>query len=99
LNTQPKADERAEDPVALCILDMVAAGKSYSPQEVAQAFYRNHFKPGMPSDGWRRYLTAVRQQAISLARRGLIEITRKGEVVDPEKFKGVIRLRRPVAGE
>jgi hypothetical protein len=39
-------------------------------------------------------MTAVRQQAIHLARNGRLQITRKGEPVDPNKFKGVVRLRK-----
>ena len=52
----------------------------------------------MPAEGWRKYLMAVRQQAIFLARSGRLEITRKGEVIDPDNFKSVIRLRRKGAG-
>ncbi len=35
----------------------------------------------------------VRQAARRLVHQGLIEITQKGQVVDPSKFKGPIRLR------
>ena len=54
----------------------------------------------MPPDGWHKYMTAVRQQAIHLARKGRLQITRKGEPVDPNNFKGVVRLRKvpPEAG-
>ena len=40
-----------KDPIVRCILDMVGGGRSVSPQEVAQAFYRTQQKPGMPADG------------------------------------------------
>ena len=40
-------------------------------------------------------MNAVRQQAIHLARQGRIEIVRKGRPVDPNKVKGVVRLRLP----
>ena len=46
-----------------------------------------------PPDLWRRYLNAVRQQSIHLARAGRIEILRKGKPADPNNFKGVYRLR------
>jgi hypothetical protein len=32
---------------------------------------------------------------VHLARDGQIEITRKGQPVDPNNFKGVVRLRLP----
>jgi predicted transcriptional regulator len=35
----------------------------------------------------------VRSSARILAHEGVIEITQKGAVVDPENFKGAIRLR------
>ena len=49
-----------------------------------------------PKDGpnlWRRYMVAVKQQAIHLARAGKIDIVRKGKAVDPNDFKGIVRLR------
>jgi hypothetical protein len=39
-------------------------------------------------------MTAVRQQAMHLACNGRLEITRKGESVDPNKFKGLVRPRK-----
>ncbi|EWY39925.1 hypothetical protein N825_02705 [Skermanella stibiiresistens SB22] len=82
------------DPITERILAMIADGKSVTPQEVAQAFYKDIKTPTMSPDGWHKYLTAVRQQAIHLARLGQLEITRKGEPVDPNNFKGVVRLRK-----
>ncbi len=38
-------------------------------------------------------MEAVRRDAIALAHEGLIEITQKGRAVDPENFRGPIRLR------
>jgi hypothetical protein len=38
-------------------------------------------------------MNAVKQQMVYLARAGQIEITRKGKPVDPNNFKGVVRLR------
>jgi hypothetical protein len=52
-------------------------------------------KPADVHELWRRYMNAVRQQATHLARQGRIEITRKGQPVDPKNFKGVVRLRLP----
>jgi len=93
-----RADSEAEDPVARTILDLVEAlapGRSLAPVAVARAFAEARARPGDPPDAWRRYLPAVRQQALHLARQGRIAILRKGKPVDPHTpFKGVVRLGR-----
>ena len=90
-----------EDPVARAILELIetlAPGRSISPVEAARAFASARARPGDPPDAWRRYLPAVRQQALSLARRGRLTILRKGKPVDPHApFKGVVRLARVAA--
>ena len=73
------------------ILDLLAKqapGKSISPEEVARA---------VDPEGWRRLLGHVRATARGLARQGRLVITRHGKPADPEKFKGVYRLRAPDA--
>ena len=61
----------------------------------ARAFALTRARPGDPPDAWRRYLPAVRQQALHLARARRIAILRKGKPVDPHApFKGVVRLAR-----
>ena len=94
--------EPREDPVARVILDLLAAlepGKSISPEDAARAFAAGRAKPSDPPDLWRRYLNAVRQQTLHLARQGRIAILRKGKPVDPAKpVKGVIRLALPSDG-
>ena len=86
------------DPVVEAIfatLDALAPGKSASPMDVARALAAARAKPGDPPDAWRRYLTAVKQQMVHLARADRVEIVRKGKPVDPNDFKGVVRLRLP----
>lgn len=71
------------------IFDLLAAhgpGKSVAPAEVAQA---------IDPEGWRRLLPQVRSTAVGLSRAGKLEITRHGKAVDPDRFKGVYRLRLP----
>ena len=89
----------AEDPVAETILALLAARQgrpSISPVAAARAFAAARAKPGDPPDLWRRYLPAVRQQALHLARQGQIRILRKGKPLDPHApIKGVIRLAPP----
>ncbi len=94
------AEEPAgDDPVARAILELLEAvppGRSISPVAAARAFALERARPGDPPNAWRRYLPAVRQQALHLARARRIVILRKGKPVDPHApFKGVVRLARP----
>ena len=76
--------------VILEVLGKLPAGKSASSEEVARA---------ADNDNWRRLTGHVRSTARRLARQGKIVITRHGKPADPEKFKGVYRLRMPMEGE
>jgi hypothetical protein len=97
------APEAGADPVATAILELLAErgpAKSVSPEDAARAFATSRARPSSSPEPWRRYLPAVRQQALHLARRGRIRILRKGKAVDPHKpVKGVIRLALPEASE
>ena len=95
------AEAPKDDPVAetiLAALGGLAPGKSISLMDAARAVAEERRRPSDGPELWRRYMTAVRQQAVHLARQGRIEITRKGAPVDPNNFKGVVRLRLPEAG-
>ena len=91
--------ETKDDPVAAAILAELAGletGKSLDPQVVAKAYAALRAKKNDPPDLWRRYLPAVRQQALHLARQGRIVILRKGEPADPNApIKGLIKLTLP----
>ncbi len=91
-------ERHGDDPVARTILELleiVPPGRSISPLAAARAFALTRARPGDPPDAWRRYLPAVRQQALHLARARRIAILRKGKPVDPHApFKGVVRLGR-----
>ena len=63
-------------------------GKSIDPAAVAKV---------IDPEGWRRKLPQVRNEAVGLARQGLLVITRHGKPADPDVFKGVYRLRAPEA--
>ena len=96
----PKSEtngEQQDDPVATAILAAIAAagGATIAPREVAHALAARHPKPRDRPDAWRRYLTAVRQQALHLARGGRIQFFRRGQPVAPDNIKGVIRLGPP----
>ncbi len=95
--------QKDDDPVAEAILghlERVPKGKSLDPQDIARNIAEEKAKPKDRPDLWRRYLPAVRQQAIHLGRQGRIAVLRKGKPVDPRKpVKGIIRLRMPEKGE
>jgi hypothetical protein len=68
----------------------IAPGKSVSPEAVARA---------VDPEGWRRLLGQVRAIARGLARQGKLVILRHNKPADPGDFKGVYRLRLPMAGD
>src|SRR3546814_18975446 len=94
--TEP--EEGRPDAVAAAILTELraaGAGASLSPDDIARAFAEGRRKKSDPPDLWRRYLNAVRQQALHLARAGQVVILRRGEPPDPnEPIQGLIRLAR-----
>lgn len=93
-------DSQRGDPLVDFILAMVEDGSAVLPQEVAQAYFAERRKPKDPDDGWRRYMTPVKQQMGNMARKGLIELVRKrGDVVDPTDYRGVVRMRKPGGAE
>ena len=81
------------DPIEAAILNKLSAlgpGKSIEPAEVAK---------DLQAEQWQRMLPKVRAVALGLMRQGKLTITKKGKPVDPETFKGVIRLRLPTEQE
>jgi hypothetical protein len=101
MNDQPEEIEETEevkvdDPVVIAILDALSSGKALTFQDVARAIAKDRKKPKDGPNLWRRYMNAVKQQAIHLAKTGRIEIIRKGEPVDPRDFKGIVKMRLPL---
>ena len=91
-----------DDPVAAAIMALLVendTGKAITPEMAARAYAETRRRKNDPPDLWRRYLNAVRQQSIHLARAGRIEILRKGKPADPNDFKGIYRLRLKADGE
>lgn len=86
-------EEKSLDPVAIFILETLAREASAAPVDIARALGEARRKPAEKPDAWRRFMKPVKQQMLHLARAGRIEIVRKGEVVDPEDFRGVVRMR------
>ena len=62
-----------------------AAGRTICPSEAARALDPEH---------WRERMDAVREVAFSMADRGRLEVTQRGDVVDGRTARGPIRLRR-----
>jgi hypothetical protein len=88
-------EDRADDPVVVAILEAVAGNANPTFQDIARAIAKQRAKPKDGPNLWRRYLNAVKQQSVHLAKAGRIEIVRKGQAVDPRDFKGIVRLRLP----
>jgi hypothetical protein len=78
-----------EDRLQVHILRLVNerdVGKTICPSDAARA---------ERGEEWRTLMKPIRAVAINLAKSGQITIYRKGKPVDPESFKGVIRLGLP----
>ncbi|WP_425995911.1 DUF3253 domain-containing protein [Caulobacter sp. DWR1-3-2b1] len=80
-------------PIQETILSQLAGlpeGKSIDPMNVAKA---------VQPERWQQILGHVRNNAIELARAGTIVILRHNKPVDPEKFRGVYRIRTRLPGD
>ncbi len=80
-------------PIQEAILSQLAGlpeGKSIDPMNVAKA---------VQPERWQQILGHVRTNAIELAKAGTIVILRHNKPVDPEKFRGVYRLRTRLPGD
>lgn len=87
-DTRPKRDPLAEHILALC-----GEKGSIRPEDAARSYFQMYRRPKDRDEDWRRYMVPVKQQMVALARQGLVDITRKGEVQDPDDFKGLVRIR------
>ena len=86
---------KVDDPVVVAIFAVLAEGKNPTFQDVARHIAKERGKPKDGPNLWRRYMNAVKQQAIHLAKTGRLEIVRKGKAVDPKDFRGIVKLRLP----
>ncbi|WP_433502156.1 DUF3253 domain-containing protein [Pseudonocardia halophobica] len=74
------------DAAERAILDLLAPRTgTICPSDAARA---------VDPDGWRDRMDEVRAAARRLVAAGKVEITQKGEVVDPDTARGPIRIRR-----
>ncbi|PCI40334.1 MAG: hypothetical protein COB46_07035 [Rhodospirillaceae bacterium] len=88
-NKKPAKD----DPIATAILDMLAGDALLTFKEMAIQIFEPRRRPKDRADGWRKYMNAVKQQTVHMARQGRVDIMRKGKVADPRDFKGIVRVR------
>lgn len=83
-------DDLAKAIMTLC--NERGPGKTICPTEAAKAAAH---EAGGDDLAWRDLLARVRRVAVRLAKAGTIVIYRKGRPVDPDNFRGVIRLGLP----
>ena len=81
------------DPVAQFIISFLKTNSSVLPETIAKEFSKFKNRDKDDKNTWRKYLNTVKQQSIFLARNKIIEIIRKGEIVDPNDFKGLVKLQ------
>lgn len=89
-------EEKYLDPVAATILAELAImeeGTLMSPEDMAKIVASLRRKPKDGPQLWRKYMHAVKQQVVYLARNGKVDIMRKGQVADPNDFKGIWKMR------
>jgi hypothetical protein len=67
------------------LLDQRDEGRTICPSEAARAL----------AEDWRPLMQPVRDAAAAMVDDGRLEVTQKGEVVDPRAARGAIRLRLP----
>ena len=81
--------DRALEQAVLSLLDARAEGATICPSEAARA---------VGAQDWRDLMEPARAAARRLVAAGAVEITQKGQVVDPLGAKGPIRIRRVAEG-
>ncbi|MEM1329700.1 MAG: DUF2256 and DUF3253 domain-containing protein [Planctomycetota bacterium] len=84
---EAKRDRGQGELLEQAILDLLAqrdAGKSICPSEAAKQ---------VDSENWRELMEPSRQAARRLVVNGRVEVTQSGQVVDPSRARGPIRIR------
>jgi hypothetical protein len=68
-------------------------GKPIGPDAVARAI------AGKDEKVWRRLMKPIKDEAIRLAKDGKVILVRKGKPVDPDRVRGLYRIRLRAEGE
>jgi len=92
-NDTEETEKPVMDPIAIAMLDALADGSALTVEQMAKVIAEQRRKPKDPPQLWRKYMQAVKQQAMHLGKTAKIDIVHKGEVVDPDNFKGRVHLR------
>lgn len=95
--TGASGSEQALERAILDLLDQRAPGVTICPSEAARAVHaasRPDESGGSADDGWRALMEPARAAARRLVAEGRVEITQRGEAVDPATARGPIRIRR-----
>ena len=80
----PVEDFQSLRQAILDLLQKRGPGKTICPSEAARA---------VDPTGWRDLMEPTRAVARELTAEGTLEITQKGQAVDPDSARGAIRLR------
>jgi hypothetical protein len=80
-------DHALEDSIR-SLLAARAATSTICPSDAARDVYDGE------DDGWRELMEPARRAARRLVANGEVDITQRGQVVDPSTAKGPIRIRR-----
>ncbi len=69
------------------------SGKPIGPDAIARAI------AGKNEKVWRRLMKPVKDEAVRLAKDGKVILLRKGKPVDPDRLRGLYRIRLRAEGE
>lgn len=86
--------DRSLERHVLRLLDGRARGATICPSEAARAQALQDGAEPADGDAWRALMEPARRAARRLVAAGEVEITQRGQVVDPSTAKGPIRVRR-----
>ena len=86
------ADDAALEEAILALLARRPPAASICPSEAARAVAR-----AAGRDDWRELMERAREAARRLVAGGEVEVVQRGEVVDPDRARGPVRIRRRTA--
>lgn len=69
------------------------SGKPIGPDAIARAI------AGKDEKVWRRLMKPIKDEAVRLAKDGKVILVRKGKPVDPDRIRGLYRIRLRAEGE
>lgn len=79
--------------VLLLMAAEAPSGKPISPDAVARAI------AGKDEKVWRRLMKPIKDEAARLAKAGKVVLMRKGKPADPDRVRGLYRIRLRAEGE